>query len=119
MFQLNLAQFKPAAQMRLALQQRSPATSLDEVLAKLNLTAHEDTKSNDLIQGYDFAANLRTDGVLVDRNKTCNPILRGANRAAVLPRGSFDTPRAQPTQSWLAQPEIHCARRQPAAVEPP
>jgi hypothetical protein len=57
--------------MRLALQpQRSTATSLDEVLAKLNLTAHEDTKSNDLIQGYDFAANLRTDVVLVDRNKT-------------------------------------------------
>ena len=40
------------------------------MLAKLNLTAHEDTKSNDLIQGYDFAANLRTDVVLVDRDKT-------------------------------------------------
>ena len=63
--------------MRLALQpQRSTATSLDEVLAKLNLTAHEDTKSNDLIQGYDFAANLRTDVVLVDRNKTHYIILQ-------------------------------------------
>jgi hypothetical protein len=68
LFELNLAQFKPAAQMRLSQQpQRSPATSLDEVLAKLKLTAHEDTKSNDFIQDYDFAANLRTDVVLLDR----------------------------------------------------
>jgi hypothetical protein len=40
------------------------------VLAKLKLTANADTKSNDFIQGYDFAANLRTDVVLVDRKDT-------------------------------------------------
>ncbi len=71
MFPLYLAQYTTAAEVRLALQpQRSAATSLQKVLAKLEIQAGEDTKSNDFIRGYALGDNCQSCVVLVDRIDT-------------------------------------------------